>query len=255
MKRLDLGMIGGALLSFMVTVVMTGCDNDTKRPVEPGEPLVVTETVIMECDVPFSFKAIGSFGDTTVGVREGEGVAIQLVTEDGEAVSGETDMITYNTEWGVDVSYTVTTPCLVIDGNETEKPVVPIDGKCPTGFTVSDCNAAECVAIKCEDNETVVDGVCVVDLSCGDGTVLDEETNTCVLPTDDCGEGTVMNPETEMCVPVPELECVEGTVNIDEICLPLVYPNEDGDCSDSYVEGPRGRMCFLESELDGPTPR
>lgn len=266
-----LGVIAG---SFM----LQGCNDDTKRPipqVEEGEPLVVTENLTMECDVPFAFKVIGLDGGTQVGVREGEGTAIVLVTEDGETIEGKSNVTVYSNEWGVDVAYTITTPCPVVDENASTNTVVhPVDGECPTGYTLDNCNANVCKPIVCEDGtalneetnacEIVCDegfaldenGTCVDGrLTCGEDTVFDEELNQCVLPTDDCGEGTVMDPETNTCTPVPEIECVEGTVNVDEVCLPLVYPNEDGDCADGYIEGPRGRMCFLESELDIPTPR
>ncbi len=250
-----LGVVAG---SFM----LQGCNDDNnKRPMEPGEPLVITEQVTLECDTPFSFKVIGLFQDTNVSTEYNE-------TKES-----------YTGEWGVDISYTVVTPCVPCeDGNVTidkVDPTIPIDGNCECGYELNDCGTVcvesqgicgEGMAMNTETNvceiacdegfEKDENGTCTdTRLTCGEGTVLNTELNQCVLPTDDCGEGTVMDPETETCIPVTPLECSKGTVNVDEVCEPVVYKREGEDCLEGYIEGPKGYLCVLESEIDRPSPK
>ncbi len=258
MKKIGLGLI-----AIIAMFAFAGCDNDTKIVTEPGEPLVVTEQIIMECDVPFEFKAVGSFGDTMVGVREGEGAIIVLLSEDGEAVTGQSNVTVYGNEWGVDVGYTIMTPCPEpVDGNETEI-VRPTNGICPVGYELSDCNADECLPIKCEDGFVLNDeGVCeaeVEPITCGEGTELDENGTSCIPtpiePPVECGDGLELNPDTGLCDIIPPLECDIGLVPVKDECRVVVYPKGKEDCLDGYIEGPRSNMCFLESELDRPSPK
>ncbi len=232
MKRLDLGMIGGALLTLMMVVVLTGCNDDDKHDMfdaEQGEPLVVVEQVVMECDQPFAFKAGGKFIDTNVSVE---------YNETKEA---------YTNEFGIDIGYTVVTPC---PAEVVEGPIVPVDGVCPTGFVISDCNANECLPVVCDEGSTLgEDGECTKDLTCDEGLVIDDN-NTCVIPVHECAEGTEYNETTELCEVIPPLECLKGDINIDEVCTPLIYKRDGEDCLEGYVEGPKGYLCWLESELD-----
>ena len=206
MKKADFGIIGVALVTLLTAFILNGCNDNDRITTETGEPLVVVEQVTLECDTPFSFKAVGLFEDTNVS------------TEYNEATES------YCGEWGVDVSYTVVTPCVPCeDGNATitvVDPLIPIDGNCGCGYELNDCGTL------CVESQGIK-----------------------------CGEGTEYNETTETCEVIPPLECPKGAVEVDEICKPVVYPFEDEDCIDGYVEGPRGRMCFLESELDIPTPR
>ncbi len=195
-----LGVVAG---SFM----LQGCNDDNnKRPMEPGEPLVITEQVTLECDTPFSFKVIGLFQDTNVSTEYNE-------TKES-----------YTGEWGVDISYTVVTPCVPCeDGNVTidkVDPTIPIDGNCECGYELNDC-----------------------------GTVCVESQGI------QCGEGTEYNATTESCELIPPLECPKGAIEVDEVCLPLVYKREGEDCLEGYIEGPKGYLCVLESEIDRPSPK
>ncbi len=248
MKRLDLRILGGALLSLML---VTGCNNndDNGITVEPGDKLVVTENVTMECDTPFSFKTVGSSGDAIVGVREGEGGAIQLVTEDGEVIEGQTNVTVHGGDWGIDVSYTVITPCPEpIDENITE-PIVPIDGKCPIEYKVSDSDASKCVAIEVPAQ---------LPIECGEGTELDDNS-TCVPtpiePPKECGDGLTLNHETGLCDVTPPLECDIGLIEVDGACVAKVYKLEDDECIEGYTEGDKGVFCFLDSATDKPSPK
>ncbi len=238
-------ILGLIVLAFM----LIGCDNDSAITVKPGDPLVVLENIVMECDVPFEFKTVGSSDDTIVGVREGEGTVIILTSEDGEPVTSQTNVTIYESEWGVDVGYSIITPCPEpIDENITE-PVVPINGECPEGYEVSNCDASQCIA---------VDVPVQLPIECGEGTELDDN-NTCIIipvePPIECGEGLQLNPTTGLCDIIPPLECGLGLIPVEDECKVVVYPRDDEDCEDGYIEGPKGRMCFLESMFEKPTPK
>jgi len=235
MKRLDLGMIGGALLSLSTAVVMSGCNNDTiydeYEEYNNGDSLKITEQVILKCDEPFVFSVVSDF-NTTVTIKTDE----------------EEDTI-HSGEFGVDIKYIVLSECNNTecpDTNETIAPIRPVNGFCPVGFVISDCNANECLPVICDDGETLDgSGSCAKDLTCGDDLVIDDN-NTCVIPTRDCGVGTEYNATTELCEAVPPLECGKGLVTIEDVCIAKVYKLEDDECIDGYTEGNKGYFCFLD---------
>jgi len=155
----------------LLALGLAGCNNsDTRIVVEPGEPIVIDDNLSLECGVPFDLTAF-SLGDSNV-------------TYNGEELLSE---------FGMDLKFTVVTPCIIVDENVTE-PIVPVDGKCPEGYKVTDCNT--CVVLP--------------PLSCGEGTIEDNETNTCIVAPEEvhpCGEDTEWNDETELCeIPVVEIE-------------------------------------------------
>ncbi len=202
MKRLDLGMIGIALITLLMA---TGCNND-RSTVELGEPLVVTEQVTLKCDTPFSFKVIGSFQDTNVSTEYNE-------TKES-----------YIGEFGVDISYTVVTPCIPCEENNATTTVIdptkPIDGNCDCGYELNDCGTL------CVESQGIK-----------------------------CGEGTEYNTTSKSCELIPPLECGIGLIEAEGICVAKVYKLEEDDCEDGYTEGDKGYFCFLENESEGPTPK
>ncbi len=184
MKRLDLGILGGALLTLMLVV---GCNDDNHRDlIEPGEVLVVSEQVVMECDQPFTFKAGGKFIDTNVSVE----------------YNGTKE--TYNEDWGIDVGYVVITPCIPCEENNVTTTVIdptkPIDGNCGCGYELNDCGTL------CVESQGTL---------CGEGTELNATSGACeVIPPLKCGIGLI---EVEgACVAkvykLEDDECIEGYV-------------------------------------------
>ena len=157
------------LLLGAMALVLVGCNNGTTVVVEPGEPIVIDETLSLECGVPFDLTAY-SLGDSNV-------------TYNGDELLSEV---------GMELAFSVVTPCIVVDENVTNVP--DENGDCGEGYKLTDCNT--CVALPA--------------ISCGEGTVLDEETNTCLVAPEEvhpCGEDTEWNDETQLCeVPVVEIE-------------------------------------------------
>jgi len=108
------------LMSVVAVLAIVGCGNDHNNVVVvPEEPLVMSEQVHMKCGEPFSFKVEGKNISTNVSIEYNE-------TEEA-----------YNEEWGLEVAFTVVTPCEDIvpptDGNGTfpiTDPTnpIPVDG-------------------------------------------------------------------------------------------------------------------------------
>ncbi len=229
MKRLDLAIITGALITLMLA---TGCNNDrTYEEYEAGESIKITEQVILNCEEPFVFSVVSDF-NTTVTIKTNE----------------EEDVI-HAGEFGVDIKYIVLSECnntVCPDKNETVALIEPINGICPVGYVISDCNANECLPKVCDTGSTLgKDGECAKDLTCGDGLIIDD-TNTCIVPVRDCGEGTEYNATSELCEAIPVIECGIGLVNIEDVCIAKVYKLEDDECVDGYTEGNKGYFCFLD---------
>ncbi|NVB85496.1 MAG: hypothetical protein HOV81_44440 [Kofleriaceae bacterium] len=100
--------------------------------------------------------------------------------------------------------------------------------------------AVSVLALGCGDNSRtcgtgtkVEDGVCVPSLTCGAGTIADEETGDCVADgTHVCTNGTRFDPETSTCQIDPSA-CQNGTVLIGGACV-----DPTTDTLVDLVEGP-----------------
>lgn len=150
-----------------------------------------------------------------------EPVAIDIKTFDQDAnitfeINGTSE--SYTNEWGINAQLTVVTPCI---------PLEP----CP------DCNVTDCPDV----------------IICGDGTYLNEETNTCTL--DD-----VIDPEEpwDPNSPIQPIEptetCVVGYLLVDGLCFPRSYiPTKiDGvynDCIPEYLWVEDREVCRLIRNL------
>ena len=193
-----------SLLAGMLLI--TGCNDSDDVPIrEAGDPLVVNQVVEMECDVPFAFRSYGLAWSSALGVREGYQDVQTLQYEIDEELIPEDGTTIYHDRDGIDIKFVVITPCE--DKNiskDPKEPIVAVDGVCPDGYEVSNCDASKCVAVLTEPVEPII---------CGEGTVLDDN-NTCIpTPPVECGEGLVADPETGLCGIAPEEEhpCGEDT--------------------------------------------
>ena len=133
---LDLGMIGGALLSLSVAVVMSGCNNDRfdeEDDIEnTGNSIKITEQVILKCEEPFVFRVVSDYNTS---------VTIKIDEEEDTIHAGN---------FGVDIKYVVLSECNnteFSDTNETVNPAIPINGNCQEGWELNDC-AVFCTKIE-----------------------------------------------------------------------------------------------------------
>ncbi len=231
-KRLDLGVIVVALITLAIA---TGCNdnNKTAEEYEEGDTIKITEQILLQCEEPFVFHVVSDY-NTSVTIETHE----------------EEDVI-HAGNFGVDIKYVVLSECNVTkcpDKNKTVALVAPVDGICPVGFVLSDCNANECLSVICDKGSTLgKNGECAKDLTCGNGLIIDD-SNTCVIPVGDCGEGTEYNTTSELCEAIPPLECGIGLINIENQCIAKVYKLEDDECDKGYIEGQKGYFCFYEDD-------
>ncbi len=233
MKRADFGIIGFALLSLATAMVLNGCNEDdlTRPGAETGDSIKITEQVILQCEEPFTFH-VKSDHDTLVTVK-----------------TNEEEDIVHAGSFGVDIKYIVLSECnnTCPDTNETVEPVTPVDGECPSGYVLDDCNANNCLPVICDEGSTLNEGgECKKDLTCGIGLIVDDN-NTCVIPVSGCDVGTEYNPASGLCEVIPPLECGLGLVDIEGTCIAKVYKLEDDECVNGYTEGEKGYFCFLDN--------
>ncbi len=179
--KMTIKKIGYTALMVVIAIGITACNNDKDREVkEEGEILKVSEQLTLECGVPIVFKGVGLNSTTLVTVEYNN------TTEE------------YNEEFGVDIQYVAVVDCPpepVVDVGVVQ----PVNGICPVGYELSkDCSTA-CTPVVVVEPELV---------TCGEGTELDEESNSCLVAEKDleCGEGTELDEESNTCVPAEEEE-------------------------------------------------
>lgn len=234
MKRLDLTILLTALISLLIA---TGCNRSNTQ--EYGEPLIVKEDVVTECDKKFEFKVRGD-EDTNVTIEY-----------DG------TENRHFN-EFGVIISYDIITPCETSDTNGScEIYIESDDGVCPDGYELSG-STSHCW---------------LTSATCGTGTTWDPWTNICEVDTNDtvcpepitCGEGTELVDGQCEIIGVPPIEpeppiigCGEGFTLVGDSCLPNIYipafvpPNGYTDCINKYTWMPELEQCHLDAANINP---
>ena len=83
---------------------------------------------------------------------------------------------------------------------------------------------------------------------------FDDDDDTATGPT--CGEGTVLNADTNMCDPVSVdlVTCGEGTMNSDGVCVPtddsMYEPVGETDADNPYEDGDGGHMLIGGDDAD-----
>jgi len=189
------------ILAIVAVMAITGCNHNDVETVEIGEPIEVSEQIVVACD---------------------EAVVVTLNATDEVNVTTEANGTTevYDSEYGANVKLTVVSPC-----------VEPVE--CP------DCNDTCGEPVVCDDP-----------VICGEGTFLDEATNTCSVIEEEIPEEDDGLDISPIGVVEPTLTCDRAFLLVDKMCMPKRYTptltdGEYADCLDTYEWKEDRELCVI----------
>lgn len=132
---------------------------------------------------------------------------------------------------GAGTSFDEGTEACVADSDITCGSGTSLDEESQTCLPDGDANTT------CGTGTELVNNVCQPTIDgCGQGTVLDEDTDQCVLGAGGCGEGTSLDEGTGTCVPDDGITCGSGTVL-------------DSGTSQCIPDGGSGTVCGTGTQL------
>ncbi len=176
------------LLLALLAVSFTACGG--------SEPPQEEEEDIIECGEDTRLE--GSTCVPDVECAEGE-----VALSDGRCVRA--DYCGEGTQFNPDTGRCVSNINLVCGPNTEPNE----DGECLPEFVTT-----------CGEGTVVADGECRLhDDVCGDGTTVGGPQQ-CRPSPDVCGEGTAFDTTNQVCVPLSNLTCGSGTLNVEGVCQP-----------------------------------